>query len=170
MSLTIYHISAPVYLKLLGILSATLDKAVAHAAKEKYPPEALASARLFPDMWNLAEQVKAATNHAVRGSARLAGLPIPTIHDKVETFEDMQQRIGETIAFVKSVDPAAIEAGDTREVIFPMGDEQAKLTGRQYFLNFSLPNFYFHLTTAYNILRHNGVPLAKDDFMGGVTG
>ena len=168
MSLSLYETSVPVYTRLLGLLDAALDKAVAHASEAKFPPEVLFTARLAPNMWSFAEQVKAATNHAFRGTARLAGLPIPAIPDAVDSLAALKARIAATLDFINSADPAAVDAGETREITFPLGDRQATLTGKQYLLGFTLPNFYFHLTTAYDILRHNGVPLHKTDFMGGV--
>jgi hypothetical protein len=166
MSLSIYEISVPVYEKLLGGLKVQLDKAAAYAKAGGFEEAALLDARLFPDMWPFKRQVQAATNHAFRGTARLAGLPIPQITDAASSFADLHGRIDETIRFIKGADRAAIEAGAAREITFPMGDEQRTMTGQAYFLGFTQPNFYFHLTTAYDILRHNGVPVAKTDFTG----
>ncbi len=166
MALSIYEVSVPVYVKLLGSLKGQLDKAEAYAKAGGFEEAALLDARLFPDMWPLKRQVQAATNHAFRGTARLAGLPIPQITEAAASFADLHGRIDETIAFIQGVDRAAVEAGETREITFPMGDEQRTMTGFQYFRGFSMPNFYFHLTTAYNILRHNGVPMTKTDFTG----
>ncbi|SDB39141.1 DUF1993 domain-containing protein [Bauldia litoralis] len=166
MTLSLHQASVTVYLRLLNQLSATLDKAAAHAEAGKIEPSALLDARLFPDMWPFSRQVQAATNHAFRGVARLAGLPIPEITDAAASFDDLKQRVAETLAFIESADPAAVDAGADREITFPLGSRQATLSGTDYFLHFSLPNFYFHLTTAYNILRTNGVPLVKDDFVG----
>jgi uncharacterized protein len=166
MSLSIYEVSVPVYVKLLGGLKGQLDKAAAYAKAGGFEEAALLDARLFPDMWPLKRQVQAATNHAFRGTARLAGLPIPEITEAAATFADLHGRIDETVQFITGVDRAAVEAGETREITFPMGGGQATMTGFEYFRGFTLPNFYFHLTTAYNILRHNGVPVAKTDFTG----
>jgi len=166
MTLSLYDISVPVYARLVKCLAATLDKAEAHAVAGKIEPAALLDARLYPNMWPFKQQVMAATNHAFRGTARLAGLELPKISDASASFADLQKRTAETLAFVEGADRAAVEAGATREITFPMGDEKATLTGLQYFLIFSQPNFYFHLATAYDILRHNGVPLVKTDFMG----
>ncbi len=166
MNVSIYDLSVPVYVKLLGALKGQLDKAADYAKAGGFEEAALLDARLFPDMWPLKRQIQAATNHAFRGTARLAGLPIPQITDAASSFADLQARIDETIAFIKSADRAAIEAGAAREITFPMGDEQRTMTGFAYFCGFSLPNFYFHLTTAYDVLRHNGVPLTKTDFTG----
>jgi hypothetical protein len=166
MPVSMHQASVAVYVKLLNTLSATIDKAAAHAAQHKIEPSALIDARLFPDMWAFGRQVVAATSHAVRGTARLAGLPIPTLEEKTASFADLKNRIAQTITFITSVDKAAVDAGDTREITFPMGDQQRTMVGADYFLTFTLPNFYFHLTTAYDILRHNGVPISKTDFTG----
>lgn len=167
MPLSLYQASVPVYVKLIHGLEAMIDKAVAHATANKFPAEQLLGARLAPGMWNFSEQVKAVTNHAFRGTARLAGLPIPTeIPDTCATVEEMKARIAATLAWIQAVDPAIIDAGADREITFPLGGGQKTMTGKEYFLGFTLPNFYFHLTTAYNILRHNGVPLTKTDFTG----
>lgn len=166
MSLSIYDASVPIYVKLLGGLKIQLDKAAAYAKAAGFEEAALLDARLFPDMWPLKRQVQAATNHAFRGTARLAGLPIPQITDAASSFADLHGRIDETIAFITGVDRATIEAGATREITFPLGEEKRTMTGLVYFQSFTLPNFYFHLTTAYNLMRHNGVPVAKTDFTG----
>lgn len=168
MPLSLYQASVPVYVRLLNALTAILDKAAAHAKAGKYEPEALLTAHLFPDMWPLAKQVQAVASHARRGTARLAGLPIPTVDESGTSFDDLKGQIAETLAFLKSVDPAAVDAGEQREISFPIGTGQLTMTGTQYLQTFTLPNFYFHLTSAYNILRKNGVPLTKMDFLGGM--
>ena len=146
-----------------------IEKAVADAETRMFSPEILFTARLNPEMWSFSEQVKATTNHAFRGTARLAGVPIPEISDSVETAAEMKARIAATVAFIQSVEPASVDAGHGREITFPMGNETATLTGISYFLGFTLPNIYFHHTTAFNILRHNGVSVSKlDDFLGGL--
>ncbi len=166
MPLSMFQISVPVYVRILTCLDATLDKAAAQAEAKKIKPEALIVARLFPDMWSLAEQVRATCNHATRGPARISGVPIPEFDGKDATFADLKARVAWAIAFVKSLTPAQFEGTAERQITFPMGKEQRTLTGEQYLLFFSMPNFYFHATTAYDILRHNGVPLTKTDFMG----
>lgn len=166
MSLSLYDVSVPAYLRLLEALKGTLAKAESHARTIKVEETALLDARLFPDMWPMKRQVQAATNHAFRGVARLSGMAIPEITEADASFADLQRRVEETLAFIRSVDRAALDAGTDREIVFPAGGEQHTLTGLQYFQSFSLPNFYFHLTTAYDILRHNGVPLSKTDFTG----
>ena len=168
LSFSIYQASVPVYAKLLAAQVGMIEKAVTDAETRKFAPEILFMARLHPNMWSFSEQVKATTNHAFRGTARLAGLPIPEVPGEVGTEVDMKARIAATLAFIQSVDPVAIDAGHDREITFPLGGETVTMTGVQYFLGFTLPNFYFHHTTAYNILRHNGVSLSKPDFLGGV--
>lgn len=163
----LYRVTVPVYVQFLKACSGVLDKAAAHAEAHKIEPAALLDARLFPDMWPFRRQVQAASNHAVRGSARLGGVELPTLSEAAASFADLKQRLAETVTFVQGVDPAAIVKGFSREITFPMGNEQRTMTGERYFLSISLPNFFFHLTTAYDILRHNGVPLGKADFTGG---
>lgn len=166
MTFSLHQASAPVYARLLDRHAHVLDKAAAHAEAAEIAPAVLLNARLFPDMWPLKRQVQAATGHAVRGVARPAGIDLPQLTETSTSFADLKQRIGEALAFIESVDPAAIDAGTDRAITFPVGDREETLTGRDYVLGFSMPNFYFHLTTAYNILRANGVSLNKIDFMG----
>ena len=168
MPLSMYQASVAVYLPLLNALSATLDKAAAHAQARKIKPEALITARLFPDMWSLAEQVRAACSQPTRGTARLAGLPIPEFEGSDVTFDDLKARVAWAVKFLEGVDPAAVDGSEERPITFPMGGETRTMPGQRYFLRFTLPNFYFHLTTAYDILRHNGVALDKQDFTGGM--
>ncbi|MEX0696886.1 MAG: DUF1993 domain-containing protein [Dongiaceae bacterium] len=166
MPLTIYQASVPVYVRLLRNLAGILDKAAAHAAAKKIDPAILISARLYPTMWSVAEQVRAACNHATRGPARLTGTPPPAFDGKDGTFEDLKARIAWAVAFAEDIPHSAFDGAEDREVVFPVGDHEERLSGRDYLLGFSMPNFYFHVTTAYDILRHNGVPLEKDDFVG----
>lgn len=166
MSLSAYDVTVPVYRRLLATLTATLDKAAAYAAEKKVDPAVLITARLYPDMWSVAEQVRATCNHAIRGTARLAGVPIPAFEGKDATFADLKARVAFTVAHLDGIDAKAMAEGDTRTIVFPAGDSERRMTGADYLLTFSLPNFYFHLTTVYDILRHNGVPLVKEDFIG----
>jgi uncharacterized protein len=167
MPLSLYQASVPVYLRLLAGLAAMIDKAEAHAKANKYDVARLLNAHLYPDMWTFAEQVQAVASHARRGTARLAGLDIPKIDEAGKGAGDLKRQIAETVAFLKSVDPAAVEAGAEREITFPVGNDKRTWPGAQYWLYLTLPNFYFHLTTAYDILRTNGVPVTKPDFLGG---
>ena len=166
MPLTMYQASVPVYVRHLAALDVILDKAAAHAAARKIDPAILIGARLFPNMWSLGEQVRSACNHATRGPARIGRQPIPTFDGKDATFADLKARVAWVLAFLGGLTPAQFEESDVRPVTFPVGDRERTMTGAQYLLTFSLPNFYFHLTTAYDILRHNGVALDKDDFIG----
>ncbi|MEY8120696.1 DUF1993 family protein, partial [Falsihalocynthiibacter sp. BN13B15] len=146
MPFSIYQASVPVYVKLLAGQVGMIDKAVSDAETRKFSPETLFTARLNPEMWSFSEQVKATTNHAFRGTARLAGLPFPEIPDAVGTEAEMKARIAATVAFIQSVDKASVDSGHDREITFPMGNETATLTGVNYFLGFTLPNIYFHHT------------------------
>jgi hypothetical protein len=166
MPISLYEFTVPVWVRLLTQFERTLDKAEAHAAEKKIDPPALITARLFPDMWNFARQVNAVANHATRGAARLAGIEPPSFDGRDETFADLKARVVWARQFVEGIDRAAIEAGAERQVTYPAGGTTRTTTGADYLLGFSLPNFYFHLTTAYDILRHNGVPLRKPDFTG----
>lgn len=145
MPLSLYQASVPVYVKLLHALSAILDKAETHAKENKYEPEALLTARLFPDMWPLAVQVQEAESIVRRGTARLAGVPFPTLSEARASFADLKAQIAATVEFLQSVDRAAIEAGAERQITFPAGgNDKRTMTGTQYWLDFTLPNFYFH--------------------------
>lgn len=167
MSKSMSETAVPLFLNLLSSLSGMLDKAVAHAEAGKYAPETLLDDRLFPDMWPLSRQIQQVTSLATRGAARLAGIPIPTFDDTLTSYADLKARIEEAAAFVRSIDTALIDAGEDREISFPAGGGQRTMSGWQYFQTFTVPNAYFHATTAYNILRTNGVPLTKQDFIGG---
>jgi len=166
MSLSMYDLAIPLFERILEALKGVLDKAAAHAEASGYEPAVLLGARLYPDMWPVRQQVGAATAFAIRGVARLAGAPVPQISEALETVDDLKRRIDETLAFVRAADRAAIDAGPTRELMVPWGSEQKAMTGLVYFQALALPNVYFHATTTYDILRHNGVPLSKVDFTG----
>jgi hypothetical protein len=166
MSLSMHDLAVPLYVRILESLKGVLDKAVAHAKASGYDEAVLLEARLYPDMWSLRQQVAGATSFAVRGIARLAGVPVPAISEALDTFPDLHRRIDETLAFIRSADKAAIDAGPSRALTVPWGSEQKAMTGLAYYQALALPNFFFHATTAYDILRHNGVPVAKVDFTG----
>jgi hypothetical protein len=122
--------------------------------------------RLFPDMFPLVKQVQVACNHAERGTCRISGMEPPAREDKEASLEDLAKRVATAIAFVKAVDPKKVEGMADREVTYPVGDRKVTQKVTDYLVHFSMPNFYFHVTTAYNILRHNGLPLGKADYMG----
>jgi len=166
MSLNIYQASVPVFLQTLGALSGILTKAAAHAETKKIDPSIFVNARLAPDMFALARQVQIATDHAKGAAARLAGIDVPSFPDTETTFAELQQRIAKTVEFVKSLKPAQFEGGEVRDVTLTIAGQKMTWKGATYLFHFAFPNFYFHATTAYNILRHNGVEVGKRDFIG----
>jgi len=157
----------PIFLQFLTSLSSVLDKAAAHAEAKKIDPAALINARLFPDMFALVRQVRAATDHAVSACGRLAGVEAPQFANSETTIPELKDRIAKTIDFIRSLKPAQIDGTEDKAITFtfPSGATR-EFTGQSLLLNFCLPNFYFHATTAYNILRHNGIEVGKRDFMG----
>jgi len=167
MSISMYKASAPIFIQFLTGLSAVLDKAAAHAEAKKIDPPALVNARLFPDMFPLVRQVRAATDHAANACGKLAGVEPPKFENKETTIPELQERIAKTIDFIRGLTPAQIDGTEDKAITFtfPSGATR-EFTGQSLLLNFSLPNFYFHAATAYDILRHNGVDLGKQDFMG----
>jgi hypothetical protein len=166
MSLSMYQASIPVLLRALGNLQTILDKAAAHAEARKIDPAVFINARLAPDMFALARQVQIATDAAKGCAARLAGVEIPSYADTETTFPELKARIAKTMAFLKSVDQAQVEGGAERPVKVKFGGKDISFTGRDYLLDFVLPHFFFHVTAAYAILRHNGVELGKMDYLG----
>ena len=166
MQISMYQASAPRFANLLRNLSALLDKAQAHCDAKKIDPLALTSFRLYPDMFPLTRQVQIACDTAKGAVARLAGVEIPKHEDTEQTFAELRARIAKTLDFIESVPKAKYEGSEDREVVMKLRGEDAKFRGGQYLFNHAYPNFYFHLTTAYAILRHNGVELGKRDFLG----
>lgn len=167
MALSMYESSIPSLKHMLGSLAAILAKAADHAAGKKINPDALINARLFPDMFHLAKQVQIATDQAKGCAARLAGIEMPKYEDNETTFDELQVRIAKTIAFLGSVTAEQINGSEERDIVLQIHDKKFEFKGKDYLLNWVLPNFYFHVTTAYNILRHNGVEIGKKDFLGG---
>lgn len=166
MPVTLYEASVPAFETHLAALSGLLDKGVKHAEAKRFDPRVLLESRLYPDMFNLTRQVQVACDFATRATARLAGIPIPSQPDTETTVDELKARIATTIAFVRSVGPDAMEGAEDRELTIKVGADDMTFTGRSYLLGFALPNFYFHCTAAYAILRHNGVEIGKRDFMG----
>ena len=160
--------SLPVFKTGLNALSAVLDKGQAHAAAKKIEPAVLISWRLAPDMFPLSRQVQIATDGAKNGSARLAGVEAPRFEDDETTFDELKARLASTVTFLDTLEPAAIDASADREITFPLGPKQGRMRGADYLHHFVVPNFYFHLTAAYAILRHCGVELGKADFLGAI--
>ena len=164
---SLYAASVPVFRQLLGSLAAVLEKAEAHAQERRIEPDALLQARLYPDMFPLAKQIQIATDFAKGASARLAGVEPPRYEDAERTFTELQQRITRTLGFIDSLRQADVEAGATRAITHGSGERARHFDdGARYLTHFALPQFYFHVTTAYAILRHNGVPIGKRDFIG----
>ncbi len=162
-----YVASIPVFKQLLGGLSGVLTKAAEHAAARKIDPPALLQARLFPDMFPLLRQVQIATDFARSVAARLAGVEVPSAPDTEQSFDELQQRITTTVAFLDSLDPAAFEGSEAREIVLRPGTPKERtLSGQAYLLSYGLPQFFFHVGTAYSLLRHSGVEIGKRDYMG----
>jgi hypothetical protein len=153
----------------LNALSAVLDKAAAFAAAKKIEPAVLLHSRLSPDMFDLTRQVQVATDQARRGSARLAGAEPPSYEDNETTIDQLKARLAKTVAYLKTLDLKQIDASADREIAFPLGGgNTGKMKGDDYLNHFVSPNFYFHLTAAYAILRHCGVDIGKRDFLGAI--
>ena len=166
MAISMYQVSVPVFLKTLANLAAILDKGAAFAATRKIDPSVLLAYRLAPDMLNLTRQVQIAADHAKRAPARLAGIEAPVYEDNETSFADLKARIDKTIAFVNTLKPAQIDGSEARDITLKIGGSSQTLSGQAYLLHNALPNFFFHVTTAYAILRHCGVEIGKKDFIG----
>ncbi len=161
--------SIPVFEIALNALAALLDKAEAYAKAKSIDPAALLNTRLFPDMFAFTRQVQSACDQAKNGGARLAGIDPPRYEDTEKTIPELKARIAKTIAFVKTLDAKKIDASAEREITFPIGpNNKGHMKGADYLNHFVLPNFYFHVTTAYDILRHCGVEIGKRDFFGAI--
>ncbi len=166
MSLTLYQATVPSFIRHLHALSVIIDKAEAYAAEKKFPPEALLQARLAPDMYNFIGQVQTATDQAKGGTARVANVEVPKFPDNEKTFGELKERLAKTIAFLESIKPEQFDGRDDVEVSFPVGAGTRSMKGRDYLIGFVIPHFYFHCTTAYALLRHNGLNIGKRDFFG----
>jgi hypothetical protein len=166
MSLSMYQTSIPVFVRMLGNLSAILDKAAAHAEAKKIDPTVFIRDRLAPDMLPFSFQVQTATDLAKGCAARLTGIEAPSFADTETTFPELKERIAKTVTFLQGVTPAQLNGSEERAITLNLRSGEMKFQGHEYLLHFALPNFYFHVTTAYNILRHNGVELGKRDFLG----
>ncbi|MBN9409337.1 MAG: DUF1993 domain-containing protein [Burkholderiales bacterium] len=168
MSITMSSASLPVFRSMLSNLSHLLDKAQADAQARHYDPAVLANARLAPDMLPLLRQVTIACDSAKLCVARLAGIDAPRHEDSESTLPELQARIAGTLAFIDSVEPHLIDGSEARQITFPAGRDRTRtLSGEDYLRQHALPNFFFHVTTAYAILRHNGVNLGKRDYLAG---
>ncbi|AXQ27703.1 DUF1993 family protein [Solimonas sp. K1W22B-7] len=166
MSLTMYTASVPAFVRLLGNLRGILEKAAAHVESRKLEPAALIGFRLYPDMFPLVRQVQIATDMVKGCAARLAGVDVPRYEDSETSFDDLIARIDKTVAFLQGFKPGQIDGSEDKPIQLKSPRGEMNFTGLQYLQGFVLPNAYFHATTAYNILRHNGVELGKQDFIG----
>ncbi|TAK53941.1 MAG: DUF1993 domain-containing protein [Gammaproteobacteria bacterium] len=166
MTISMYQASVPVFQKMLRNFDGILDKAAASAAARKFDPQVLLNARLAPDMFHFTRQVQIATAHATGGAARLAGLEPPKFEDNEASFADLKGRLAQAQAFLATLQPAQIDGSEERQIVLKYGPNVLEFTGLPYLTMFALPNFFFHYTTAYAILRHNGVDLGKRDFAG----
>lgn len=165
MTISMYRASAPVFLQMLPALSACLDKAQSFATAKKIDPSVLLQSRLAPDMFALTKQVQIATDFAKGTVARLAGVEPPKYEDNETTIEQLKARIAKTVDFIKEFKPSQIDGSEDRDISLMLGGQARNFKGENYLVGFALPNFYFHATTAYAILRHNGVELGKGDYM-----
>jgi len=166
MTITMYKASIPVFIHMLGNLSHILDKAAAYAESMKIDPAILVNSRLYPNMFALARQVQIATDMTKGCAARLAGQEPPSYEDKETSFPELKARIDKTIAFLKTFKPEQIDGTEEKTVQLKVGGQPRTFQGLPYLLHYVLPNLYFHTTTAYGVLRHNGVDLGKKDYLG----
>jgi len=160
-----YQVSVPRLANTLRNLSAILDKAQSHAEARKIDPLVLTNARLYPDMLPMKRQVQIACDTAKGSVARLAGVEIPKHEDTEETFAELKARIAKTVDFIQTFKPAQIDGSEEKAIRLKLGQREVDYKGMQYLLGHALPNFYFHVVTAYDILRHNGVELGKRDYL-----
>lgn len=166
MSFSMYEASVPVFTQILNSLAAIIDKAETHANEKNIDPAALLQARLYPDMFPFTRQVQVATDFAKGCSARLAGVEVPRYEDTEKSFADLRERIARTVAFISDLPRDAIEASDQRDIVTGSGAKVREFKGQDYLVHYAMPHFYFHATTAYALLRHNGVEIGKKDFIG----
>jgi uncharacterized protein len=166
MPISMYQTSVPAFIQMLNSLSAILGKAEAFAAERKIEPAVLLGWRLAPDMFPLTRQVQIATDQAKGCCARLAGVEVPKYADDETSFADLRARIARTVEFVQGFRPGDIDGSEERDIAITAGSRELRFNGQQYLVSFVLPNFYFHATTAYDILRQCGLPIGKRDFLG----
>ncbi|MEO6263861.1 MAG: DUF1993 domain-containing protein [Luteimonas sp.] len=167
MTISMYGACVPVFRQMLGSLDGLLRKAEAHATDRKIDPDALLQARLFPDMFPLARQVQIACDFAKSVPARLADIEVPAYDDTEQTFADLHERIATTLAFIEGLDAAQFDGSEQREIVLRPGTpKERRIDGQAYLLAYGLPQFFFHVSTAYALLRHNGVEVGKKDYMG----
>ena len=166
MTLSIYSASIPVFKQILNSLLVILDKAESHAAEKKIEPNALLQFRLFPDMLPFTRQIQIACDFAKGCGARLAGAEVPAYDDTEQSFAELKARIVKTLAFIEALPQEQIEGSETRAITTGSGEKTKHFTGQTYLFHYALPHFFFHATTAYDILRHNGLDIGKKNFIG----
>lgn len=169
MSLSMHRVSVPVFVRGLNVLADLLKKAEAHVEQHGSVPDALISARLADDMLPLSAQVQRASDTSKLSVERLSGVAAPKFEDNETSFDQLQQRIANTIAYLNSVDAAQFDGSEAREIKLNWGKFQPAFSGEDYLLTFALPNFYFHIATAHGILRNQGVPVGKLDYIGALV-
>jgi hypothetical protein len=169
MALTMHSATVPIFSRMLGNLVQWLDKAEAHARDRKFESQVYLGARLAPDMLPLSTQIQIACDAAKFCVARLAGSEAPPFADDEKTLDELRQRVKKTIEYLQSVPAARIDGSDAREISVPRRTGAITMTGEAYLKHFALPNFFFHVTTTYALLRHNGVELGKMDFLGALA-
>jgi uncharacterized protein len=167
MTISMHQASAPAFTRMLTQLKVIVDKAAATAAAKKVDESVYLTARLYPDMLPMGRQIHIACDFAKGCCARLAGQEVPKYDDNEVTFADFQARIDKTIAYMATIPAAQIDGQEDRDINITIAGKPVTFKGQPYLVHFALPNFYFHLTTAYAILRHNGVDIGKGDFLGG---
>lgn len=166
MKITMYTMSVGTFVPVLTHLSKLIDKGLAHAAAKKFEPSVLVNARLAPDMFPLSRQIQIACDAAKNGSARLAGQEPPRFDDNESTLEELRTRIARTIEYLKSIAASALDGSEDRDIKIPVRERTIEMKGLPYLQTWALPNFYFHVVATYAILRHNGVEIGKNDFLG----
>ena len=166
MTISMYQASVPRFVNILGNLSNILEKAQAHVEAKKIDGATLTNYRLYPDMLPMIVQVQIACDTAKGVVARLAGIDIPVFEDNEKTLPELKARVAKTIAFIQAITPAQVDGTEDKAIVTKRGDKETHYKGMQFLLGHAVPNIYFHVTTTYNILRHNGIEIGKRDFLG----
>jgi len=166
MTISMYQASVPRFINILGNLSNILDKTQAHIDAKKLSDASLTAFRLFPDMLPLSTQVQIACDTAKGVVARLAGVDIPAFEDNEKTIAELKARVAKTVAFIQTITPAQVDGTEDKDIVTKRGEKETHYKGMQFLLGHAVPNFYFHITMAYAMLRHNGVEIGKRDFLG----
>jgi uncharacterized protein len=170
MTISMFHACVPPFLQTLQGLTGVLDKAEAFCAAKKIDPTVLVNARLAPNMFPMGRQVQIACDFAKGAAARLAGIDVPAYEDSEKTLADLKARVAKTTAFLRTMNQAQIDGSEARDISLKIAGQPVAFKGQAYLIGFAIPNYYFHLTTAYAVLRHNGVDLGKGDFLGPYAG